>query len=291
MRLDIKKDWNTGYLIQDAGLVLLLVCIFTGAFTLGTAPDDLFLESVLMLIGTFLAVLFAGFKLAGLAIVIAAFDVLAYSVYRLFLLYAYYAEVPLVGFIWILLPIAAVGAMFLFISGSGKTELENDVLREQVEELVMINPLTGLYNLRSLYFDLEKQISYVARNNMVLSLMIIELRYEPELKRVLSRNQYETVLQTMAVLIRDSIRTEDRIYSLDNRGSIGVILTCDREGSDFVQRRIKDRITAKGAFQEKKDVAIKIDIRIACLQYNKEEYDGDIMLFKQKVESELQYDV
>ena len=117
--------------------------------------------------------------------------------------------------------------------------------------MVMINPLTGLYNLRSLYFDLEKQISYVARNNMMLSLMIIELRYEPELKRVLSRNQYETVLQKMAILIRDSIRTEDRVYSIDSRGSIGVILTCDREGSDFVQRRIKDRISEKGCISGK----------------------------------------
>ncbi|WP_414732171.1 GGDEF domain-containing protein [Acetobacterium carbinolicum] len=291
MKLEIKKDWNSGYLVQDAGLVLLLVCIFTGAITLGTASEELFLESALMLIGTFLAVLFAGFKLTGLAIVIAAFDVLAYTVYRLFLLYASYSEVPLTGFIWALLPIAAVGAMTLFISGSRKTELENDILREQVEELVMINPLTGLYNLRSLYFDLEKQISYVARNNMALSLMLIELRYEPELKRVLSRNQYETVLQKMAILIRDSIRTEDRIYSTNHKGSIGVILTCDREGSDFVQKRIKDRISERGAFQEKKDVSIKIDIRIACLQYSKEEYDGNIMLFKQKVESELQYDV
>jgi len=287
----MKKFLDTGYLTQDIGLVLLLACIFTGALTLGNASDELFIESVLMLIGIFTAVIFAGFKLPSLAVAMAGFIILAYSVYRLFLSYTYYDDIPLVSYIWILLPILAVGAMNLFISGSRNTELQNDVLRKQVEELVMINPLTGLYNLRSLYNDLKKQISYVKRNNMELSLMIIELRYEEELKRILSKNQYETVLQKLSIIILDTVRTEDRIYSVDNKGSIGVLLTCDEMGSNFVMQRIRQRIAEKGAFQGTKDAAIKIEVRIGCLEYNKAEFADDMILFKQKVESELQYDV
>ena len=280
-----------GYLLQDVGLILLLVCIFTGALTLGNVSKDLFLESVIMMMGICFAILFAGFKLTSFAIVTAGFEVLVYTVYRLYLAYTYFYNIPVVCYIWIALPIAAVGAMNLFISGNRKTELENEVLKEQVEELVMVNPLTGLYNLRSLYYDLKKQISYVDRNGMKLSFMIIELRYEPELRSILTRLQYETLLQKLALYVADAIRTEDRVYSIDNKGTVGVLLTCDKSGSEFVAKRIKQKISDKNAFAGIKNISIKVEVRLACLQYIKEEFGDDMIKFKQKVESELQYDV
>lgn len=287
----MKKNRDTGYLTQDVGLVLLLACVFAGAFTVGNVTEEFFIESVIMLLGVFAAILFAGFKLPSLAVVIAGFEILTYTVYRLFLFYTYYEDIPTVGFVWVILPIAAVGSMNLFIYGSHRTELQNDVLREQVEELVMINPLTGLYNLRSLYNDLGKQVAYVERNNMQLSLMIVELRYADELKKVLPRTQYEAVIQKVALLIQDTVRTEDRIYTLDNKGTTGVLLTCDKEGSDFVARRIRSRISEKDSFSGKKETSVKVEVRVGCLEYNKEEFHDNMMLFKQKVESELQYDV
>ncbi len=181
--------------------------------------------------------------------------------------------------------------MQLFVYGNKQTELENDVLREQVEELVLINPLTGLYNLRSLYIDMKKQIAYAERNQISLSLMIIKLRYEPELRNVLSRRSYEAVLQKTADIVVDAVRLEDRTYSIDNQGSVGVILTCDQAGSEFVKKRIKARIENPESFQGIVNSAIRVEVRIACLQYQEENHGSDLVDFKQKVESELQYDV
>ena len=285
------KKRATGYLTQDLGLVALLACIFVVALTVTNVPSELFLESVIMMLGVFLAILLAGFKLTSLAVVVAGFEILVYTAYKLFYAYAYYQVIPALCYVWIVLPIMAVGSMLLFISGSQQTELENDILKEQVEELVMVNSLTGLYNLRSLYNDLEKQIAYTERNGMIMSLMIVELRYEQELKNVLSRSHYETLIQKLTTLISDAIRVEDRIYSLDNKGTVGILLTCNKEGSTIVVNRIKSRVLEKDAFKGIANTAIKVEVRIACLEYNKEEYGTDIIAFKQKVESELQYDV
>ena len=172
-----------------------------------------------------------------------------------------------------------------------RTETENDVLKEQVQELVMVNALTGLYNLRSLYNDMQKQIAYTERNGLPLSLMIIKLRYEPELKRVLSRSHYEALIQKMADTVVDAVRLEDRVYSLDNNGSVGVLLTCDKIGTEFVEKRIKSRVQDRETFSGITDNSIVVEVKIATVQYNKDEYDKDVMRFKQKVESELQYDV
>lgn len=286
----VKKS-ATGYLVQDVGIFLLLGSILAGVLTIVNGDQSLYLEGVIMLLGIFVAIIFAAFKMAGIAVIVAGFEVLAYSAYKLFMLYAYEKDILWLSYVWIVLPLIAVGAMTMFVSGSHRTETENDVLKEQVEELVMVNALTGLYNLRSLYNDLSKQISYTERNNLPLSLMIIKLRYEAELKKILSRTHYEALIQKLADIVVDAVRVEDRVYSIDNNGSISVLLTCNKQGTEFVVNRIKARVADKESFAGITDEAVKVDVRIATVQYDKEEFGNDIISFKEKVESELQYDV
>ncbi len=285
------KKRTTGYLLQDAGLVLLLLCIGGAAIAVGSVEETMKPEFVIMLMGTFLAILLAGFKLTGISVVAGAFEILLYTAYKLFSFFTYSKEIEPVCYVWVILPLLSVGAMAAFTYGSHQTELENDVLKEQVEELVLVNSLTGLYNLRSLYIDLQKQVAYSERNHMIVSLMIVKLRFGEELKRVLSRRNYEALIQRMAVIITDAVRLEDRTYSLDNDGMVGVILTCDQENSKFVRDRIRANLEKKDAFAGIVERAIRVEAKIACLEYDEEKYGSDMILFKQKVENELQYDV
>lgn len=285
------KHKSYGYLFQDLGLVLLLACLFTGALTVSYTPKPLLFEAVLMLLFIFLAILLTGFKLFGLSIVLSGLEVLIYTAYRLYLFLAYETEIPLISFVWIFLPILSVAAMYLFVSGNRKLELENDILREQVEELVMVNPLTKLYNLRSLYHDLYIQASYAERNKLPLSLMVIVLKYESELKSILSRQNYERVIQRLAQIVSDTVRVEDKTYSTDHKGSLAIIMTCDKEGSEIAMGRLRSRISERDAFSDIADHAIKIEVKMASMEYSKEEFGDDMMQFKQRVENELQYDV
>lgn len=285
------KKRTTGYLLQDAGLVLLLLCIGGAAIAVGSVEEAMKNEFVIMLMGTFFAILLAGFKLTGISVVAGAFEILLYTAYKLFSFFTYSKEIEPVCYVWVILPLLSVGAMAAFTYGSHQTELENDVLKEQVEELVLVNSLTGLYNLRSLYIDLQKQVAYSERNHMIVSLMIVKLRFGEELKRVLSRRNYEALIQRMTVIITDAVRLEDRTYSLDNDGMVGVILTCDQENSKFVRDRIRANLEKKDAFAGIVERAIRVEAKIACLEYDEEKYGSDMILFKQKVENELQYDV
>lgn len=285
------KKRTTGYLLQDAGLVLLLLCIGGAALAVGIVEEALKIEFVVMLMGTFLAILLAGFKLTGISVVTGAFEILLYTAYKLFSFFTYARKIEPICYVWIVLPLLSVGAMAAFIYGSRQTELENDVLKEQVEELVLVNSLTGLYNLRSLYIDLQKQVAYSERNHMTVSLMIVKLKFGQELKKVLSRRNFEALIQRMAVIITDAVRLEDRTYSLDNEGMVGVILTCDQENSKFVRDRIRANLEKKDAFAGIVERAIRVEVKIACLEYDEEKYGSDMILFKQKVENELQYDV
>lgn len=285
------KKRTTGYLLQDTGLLLMLVCVGGAALAVGNAENAMKPEFMIMLMGTFLVILLAGFKLIGLAVVLGAFEELIYTAYKVFHFYAYSESIETSCYVWLMLPLVSAGAMIAFIYGNRQTELENDVLKEQVEELVMVNSLTGLYNLRSLYNDLQKQVAYSERNHMNIALLIVKLRYAQELKKVLSRRNFETLLQKMAVVVTDAVRLEDRTYSLDNEGTVGVILTCDQENSIYVKDRIRANIEKRDTFSGITEKSIKVEVKIACLEYDKEKYGSDMIAFKQKVENELQYDV
>ncbi len=280
-----------GYLLQDIGLVILLFCLFAGAMVVSYSEKSTMFEAVIMLLGTFFVILFSGFKLFSLSLVLAGIEVTFYTAYRLYLFLSYDIEIPLYSYTWILIPLISAAAMYLFVSGTNRLELENDILRRQVDELVVLNPLTKLYNLRSLYNDLNVLAAYAERNQMSLSLMIIMLKYEAELKSVLSRQNYELVIQRLAELVVDTVRVEDKTYSIDHKGSLAVILTCGKEGSEIAMRRIRNRITERDAFSGITDKAIKIEVKMASLEYEKEIYENNMILFKQRVENELQYDV
>lgn len=280
-----------GYLLQDIGLVILLVCLFAGSMTVSYMDKSMMFEAVLMLLETFLVILLAGFKLSGLSITMAGIQVTLYTAYRLYLFLSYNTEISVYCFVWILLPIISSASMYMFVYGNHRLEIENDMLKKQVEELVVVNPLTKLYNLRSLYNDLNVQVSYSERNKVPLSLMIIVLKYEAELRSILSRHNYELIIQRLAQLVVDTVRVEDKTYSIDNKGSLAVILTCDKVGSEIAMRRIKSRLSQRDAFTGIADAAIKIEVRIASLEYNKDTFNDNMILFKQKVENELQYDV
>ncbi len=61
------KKRAMGYLLQDIGLVLLLLCIGILSVTVGNARNEEQMEFFVMLMASFLAVLLAGFKFNSLS--------------------------------------------------------------------------------------------------------------------------------------------------------------------------------------------------------------------------------
>jgi GGDEF domain-containing protein len=164
------------------------------------------------------------------------------------------------------------------------------MLLDQVNRLVTVNDVTGLFNLRSMYIELDRQAAYSRRNGVPLCLMIIKLRYEPELRKLLNTNEYNMMLQRMAVICEDALRIEDRIFSIDSRGSIGAVLSCPGEKCSFVKARLKDALEKKDAFDGIINGTIHVDVQIGYLEYDPEKYDN-MMEFKAMAEKEVQYDV
>ncbi|MGB8450888.1 MAG: hypothetical protein WCD89_01010 [Anaerocolumna sp.] len=292
MENKITDKKTTGYILEDLGMLLLLICLFSGTIILSLSPAGQKMEYTLMLLVTFTAVMLAAYRLVISSIVCAGLQVVVYTAYKIFFNYTLEVPIEVINYVWLFYPFITVGAMVLFIQRSIKIESEIGILREQVEDLVLIDSLTGLYNLKSLYLDLGSSIALATRKKTDITLMIVKLRYEPELKKILGRNNYMTLKQKLAVLVQETLRVEDKVYAIDDKGTLAMILLCDSAGAEIVKNRLKYNLNSKEAASEIiEHKTIKLDFQFAYLQYQTELYGKDVMGYKQKVESELQYDV
>ncbi len=280
----------SGKTLEDIGISVLLIALFSATIVDSLGGEFLFTENLVMTIVTFVAVLLAAIRVTNIPAIIAGIATVSYIAYKLYQMFAQGGIIEGLSYLWIAIPGLAVLGMALFSKGIQRLQRDNNVLSKQVEDLIMIDPLTGFYNLRSMYMDIQTQISYAERNNTYISLMIIRPRYRKELKDVLNKEQYEKVIVTFSKIVYETVRLEDRVYSLDSDGTVGVLLTCDRQGAKLVEKRIRTKIDNTNAFDNIAKKPIRMEIQLGFLEYKKE-YNRDAIKFKSLVEEEVAYDI
>lgn len=280
----------SGKTLEDIGISVLLIALFSATIVDSLGGEFLFTENLVMTIVTFVAVLLAAIRVTNIPAIIAGIATVSYIAYKLYQMFAQGGIIEGLSYLWIAIPGLAVLGMALFSKGIQRLQRDNNVLSKQVEDLIMIDPLTGFYNLRSMYMDIQTQISYAERNNTYISLMIIRPRYRKELKDVLKKEQYEKVIVTFSKIVYETVRLEDRVYSLDSDGTVGVLLTCDRQGAKLVEKRIRAKIDNTNAFDNIAQKPIRMEIQLGFLEYKKE-YNRDAIKFKSLVEEEVAYDI
>ena len=280
----------SGKTLEDIGISVLLIALFSATIVDSLGGEFLFTENLVMTIVTFVAVLLAAIRVTNIPAIIAGIATVSYIAYKLYQMFAQGGIIEGLSYLWIAIPGLAVLGMALFSKGIQRLQRDNNVLSKQVEDLIMIDPLTGFYNLRSMYMDIQTQISYSERNNTYISLMIIRPRYRKELKDVLNKEQYEKVIVTFSKIVYETVRLEDRVYSLDSDGTVGVLLTYDRQRAKLVEKRIRTKIDNTNAFDNIAKKPIRMEIQLGFLEYKKE-YNRDAIKFKSLVEEEVAYDI
>lgn len=282
---------NSGKQKLSIGICILLCAVFAGAFVMSLAKAELRTENILMLLGMFICAGVSIFGLKTLAIVLTGLQIVSFVAYKLYGLLVMSLPMDINSYAWILIPAISMVGMSIFASGMSKLAIENNVLRRQVDELVMIDPLTGLNNLRSIYMDIQAQISYAERNGKSISLMIIKLRYAAEMKKVLSKNQFNSVVKALATVISDTVRLEDKVYSIAPDGVFAIVLTCDKGGTKVVEKRMRSKLETPDWIAGISEKPIRAEVKMGALEYQKEKFHRDANGYIDSVMEEVEYDI
>jgi len=278
--------------LQYLGISMVMLAFVLAAVVASITGGDYMPENLVMTFVMGVLVVLASVGYLTISIAIGAVSIVAFVAYKIYLIAVSGGDVPFVSFFWVILPVIAISGIALFISNNSQLALENALLKKQISGLVMMDPVTGLYNLRSMFMDIQTQISYSERNSVAFTLMIIRLRYPQEMKQVLKSNEYQTLIKQLSLLLVDTVRLEDKVYSIDDDGGFGIILTCDRKGTRIVENRLRSKLKDPKWFSNvSAKNQIRTELKIGYLQYDKETFKRDAMSFKEKVEEEVQYDI
>ena len=284
-----RKRWDTA--AQSAGLAVFLFGIIAAALTIGLTDGENRPVYLVMLFVSCAGIWLAAYRFRYIAVIVGGLQMLIFTAYQLYGAFARGRSIALTDYAWLALPMILIAAMILFMTNMHKVEKLTEILEDKIQSMEVIEPVTGLNNLRSMYVDLERQMAYARRNGLELTLILIELRYYQELKSILSGEQLADLKRRMARLAEETLRLEDRVYAIDDRGSLGVVCVgCGRDGATIVRDRIISVLSQKESFEEILDRALRVDVRTGFYLYDSEEIKNAIE-FKQRAENELQYDV
>lgn len=166
---------------------------------------------------------------------------------------------------------------------------DNKVLKDKYKNLVTVDEVTGLGNIKHFYSTLEKEMSKSNRHKNKLTLMMIKLPYYKEIRQIIGEEKTYNLVKSVSNIIIDSTRSEDERYYLES-DMIGIIMPyTDFDGANTVKERIKKNISELNLELNQGKSYIDIDTKIAIVEY-KESINGSIE-FKNLCEEELQYDV
>jgi len=276
---------------QNVGFMIMLVGVFIAAVILQFESDDSTAKGLIMIFTLLISLILSGFGFKTLSIIMTSLQIIAFITYTVYGILVNGKPFNPMSIMWVVSPAMAMIGMTVFSSGIEKMRIGNKVLMRQVEELAILDPLTGLYNLRGLYMDMQTQISYAERNGKAVSLMIIKLRYPTEMKAVLKKNQYNMVIKGLSKLICDTVRLEDKVYSIGPDGEFAILLTCDKPGCRIVEGRIRPKIENGAWLEGISERPIRGEVKIGYIEYSKERLNRDIGGFLAAVEEEVEYDM
>ena len=277
--------------VQNVGLLTFLFGIVAAAMTVGLSDGGSRTTYLVMFFAMCAGVCLAAYRFRYLAIVAGGLQILIYTVWQLYEAIGNGKQFAAADYAWLILPICCIAAMILFMHNAYKAEQLADMLEDKIRDMEVIEPVTGLNNLRSMYLDLERQMAYSRRNDLELTLMIFELRYYQELKSIMNGSELAELRRRMARLVEETLRLEDRVYAIDDRGSLGIVCVgCSKDGASVVKDRITAALSQNESFEGILDRRLRVDVRVGYCSYDREEIKNAIE-FKQRAENELQYDV
>lgn len=290
MNNDIEKIYSREILFQDLGMLLYLVALFGGTLILGFSEETLRLQNAVMLLLAFLVALLVAFRMRVAAIICAALQILLFCAYKLYQYAAFHISIEYTAYAWPFLILAVLGGMHMFISMYASMETVNGMLNRRIDELTLLDSLTGLENLRSLYASLKRYMAHSQRHGTAMGLMLVQLRYPNEVRKVLSAQEFNILRSNMAQAVENVMRVEDRVFTMDDRGSIGIIYFSDPEGAPIIKRRVLAAVEGAPLLNETRRKTFTVEIKVVYKQYSPE-YEQDALRFVADVTGEFAYEV
>ena len=277
-------------LLQDLGILLFMASLFAAAMITALTGRELLYPNVVLLSCLMLTALLVILRAQVAGAILTAVTLLGFTVYKVYVRMAYGTPIEPTAYVWPLLQLGALGGATLFISLYATMEGVNGILNRRINELTVMDPLTGLENQRSMMMSLCRYMALCERNGDDMGLMLIRLRYAEELKKVLSANQFNELRARLAETIQRMLRLEDRLFTMDENGAMGLIYFSKAAGEQIIKNRVLDAVQSANMLPDLNEQMLVVELSVVYRHYDAS-FGKDAMRFLSEVEKEFAYEV
>ena len=164
---------------------------------------------------------------------------------------------------------------------------ERDKMIEELRRLTIEDSLTGLYNLRHFYDQLDKEIKRSTRYLHPISLMFIDVDNFKNINDTYGHMMGDKVLSLIANRITDCLRSNDNAYRFAGDEFTVILPETNSRDAKFVAERILDKFAHESFCISKKQIS-GITLSIGITEYIKNEgqetfiHRADIAMYEAK---------
>ena len=154
-------------------------------------------------------------------------------------------------------------------------------LKKYHESMSMLDELTGLYNRRYFYMQIEAALARSKRYQQPLCLLILDLDYFKRINDTYGHGFGDIVLKDVAISLREEIRESDILARFGGEEFVITFTDIDRKKGKQFAERIRQKIASLGWKIQGQEVNITTSIGVHCLVeevLEQDNYDIDALL-------------
>lgn len=191
---------------------------------------------------------------------------------------------------WLIMPILLSLALYAMTQTQVALQKANGDLRAALVERGAFDQQTNLRTTVAYVEDASVFIETNERFKLPVSTVIIKIRYFDDMKRMMSENQLNVLLQLASETIKDITRDNDITYLVDNEDPTwAILLFSDEAGANIAADRIRKGF-AKALAGETRLSSLAISMVVGIATWNPEEMNNPYDLMNAGIR-ETQYDV
>jgi diguanylate cyclase (GGDEF)-like protein len=150
---------------------------------------------------------------------------------------------------------------------SYQDKVEN-IFHSELYKMAVVDALTGAYNKRYFEERIKEEFSYCFRNNLPLSLVMLDIDHFKNINDTYGHPAGDYVLSHIAVLTKSVIRNEDILARYGGEKFTIILKTTDASGALMLAERLR-RLIDESEFEfEGKKIHMTISIGVATLAGN-----------------------
>lgn len=134
-----------------------------------------------------------------------------------------------------------------------------DGQRQQLQDQLILDPLTGLLNRLTFNDCMEQAVDMHSRQREPISLLAIDIDHFKQLNDSCGHPAGDRVLCAIGQLLRDTLRDEDAIFRMGGEEFTVVLKGADESAASETAERLRLTVAAAD-FQENRDITVSIGV-------------------------------